>query len=123
EIGVSAVTEPGTENIEERAEELIAERLSAVPEEDRRQILTDIIRAEAAAALGHADADTVEAGSAFFEIGFISLTAVELRNRLNEKSGLQLPAMLIFDYPTPELVADFLLGLLTIPDRRVKEDV
>ena len=48
---------------------------------------------------------------------------MELRNRLNEKSGLQLPAMLIFDYPTPELVADFLLGLLTIPDRRVKEDV
>ncbi|WTG91708.1 SDR family NAD(P)-dependent oxidoreductase [Kitasatospora sp. NBC_01560] len=90
-----------------------ADRFGALPEAERRTALLDLVRGLVADVLGHADGAAVEIGKGFLEIGFDSLTAVELRNRLIADTGLRLPATTIFDYPTPAAVADRLYELFT----------
>lgn len=83
-------------------------RLAGASEQEQRQILAGLVRAQVASVLGHASPDAIDTEHAFKDLGFDSLTAVELRNRLSELSGLRLPATLVFDYPTPVAVADHL---------------
>ncbi|WP_086665418.1 type I polyketide synthase [Lentzea kentuckyensis] len=90
-----------------------ASRLLALPEEDRLRRALEIVRSHAAAVLGHASAEDVAAELEFRQLGFDSLTAIELRNRLKAATGVPLPATLVFDYPTPNALAAFLLGELT----------
>ncbi|MER6129324.1 acyltransferase domain-containing protein, partial [Streptomyces sp. NPDC001795] len=96
-------------------QETFIERLAALDADERAQALLDLVRAETAAVLGHADADAIDDDEAFFDIGFNSLTAVELRNRLATAIGTELPVMLLFDQPTPGLLAEYLLGELAVP--------
>ncbi len=91
----------------------LAARLSALPEADRIGSLAELVRAEAAAVLGHLSTDMIGARQDFRSQGFDSLTAVELRNRLSGATGLRLPATLAFDYPNPAVLAEFLLAELT----------
>jgi mycoketide-CoA synthase len=87
---------------------VLAGQLRGKPETEQRQQLLGIVRTEVAAVLGHSGPDAVEPSKAFTDLGFDSLTAVELRDSLTTVTGLRLPATLAFDYPTPAVLADHL---------------
>ncbi|MBO3678035.1 acyltransferase domain-containing protein [Streptomyces sp. NEAU-YJ-81] len=90
-----------------------AARLARLSALDRYRTLLGLVRDHAATVLGHTDAEAVRADASFKELGFESLTAVELRDRLAAATGLRLPAALIFRHPTPEGIAHHLVRRLT----------
>ncbi|MCT9008767.1 type I polyketide synthase [Streptomyces rhizosphaerihabitans] len=87
-------------------------RLTALPAGEAQTAALDWIRDQVAIVLGHPSSAVVDADQAFTQLGFDSLTAVELCNRLAASTGLRLPTTLIFSYPTPRELGEHLVGLL-----------
>ncbi|MFD0386217.1 phosphopantetheine-binding protein [Streptomyces stramineus] len=83
-------------------------QLSAMDSREQQRLVLDTVRSQVALVLGHGTAESVQSHQAFRDLGFDSLTAVELRNRLTAVTGLRLPSSLVFDHPTPEAVAQYL---------------
>ncbi|MFG1710518.1 type I polyketide synthase, partial [Nonomuraea sp. M3C6] len=94
----------------------LADRMSALPRPAALRLVTETVQAHVAAVLAHGSTDNVEVDRPFNELGFDSLTAVELRNRLNTDTGLRLPATLVFDHPTVASLAEHLSNSLAPPE-------
>ncbi|MFD5468782.1 beta-ketoacyl synthase N-terminal-like domain-containing protein, partial [Kitasatospora sp. NPDC127059] len=116
----------GTAAVDNRA---WARQLRALSEDEQFRTVLDLVRSRIAAVLGHRTLDTVDPDRPLQELGFDSLTAVGLRNRLHEATGLDLPATLLFDYPTAATMAGHLRaellgvrGSTVVPVTAVRSD-
>jgi epothilone synthetase B len=99
----------------------LTQRLTGLPETQADQIVLNIVRTETAAILGHTNPEAIDPQRPFLELGFDSLMAIKLRNRLKTTTGLRLPATVAFDYPTPMRLATHLRGALSpylSPDKK-----
>ena len=89
------------------------DRLAAATGSERSGLLVELVRVQAAQVLGHADAEEIAGDRAFRDLGFDSLTAVELRNRLTDLVGVRMPATVVFDRPNPDALAEFIDSALS----------
>jgi polyene macrolide polyketide synthase len=96
----------------------LVQRLNAVPESEREAQVLELVRAEAAAVLGHPSPEAVPPERSFKRSGFDSLSAIELRNRLAGLTGLRLPSTLVFDHPSPLALAAFVQAQISVERER-----
>ncbi|MGB9248984.1 MAG: beta-ketoacyl synthase N-terminal-like domain-containing protein, partial [Mycobacterium sp.] len=90
-----------------KSKSALAQRIRILPEAEQDAVLLDLVRSHIATVLGNTTPEAIDPDKAFQELGFDSLTAVEMRNRLKAATGLALSPTLIFDYPTPSRLASY----------------
>jgi acyl carrier protein len=100
---------PTRRNLSDGSVGSLAYRLTGLTEGKQHQLVLDLVRTEVARVLGHVASSTIDLNRPFQEQGFDSLIAVDLRNRLTTMTGVRLPATLVFDYPTPAALTDYLI--------------
>src|SRR5260370_24504107 len=91
-----------------KSKSALAQRIHGLPEAEKDAVLLDLVRSHIATVLGNTTPEAIDPDKAFQELGFDSLTAVEMRNRLKAATGLALSPTLIFDYPTPNGLASYM---------------
>ena len=94
------------------------QRLAGLSAGEQRELVLELVRGQIAVVLGHAGADTIDPDKAFQDLGFDSLTAIELRNRINTILGVRLPATVLFDYPTANALVDHVMANWSVSRRR-----
>ena len=104
-----------------KSKSALAHRIHGLPEAEQHAVLLDLVRSHIATVLGNTTPEAVDPDKAFQELGFDSLTAVEMRNRLKAATGLALSPTLIFDYPTPSGLATYIRSELAGVPQEVKE--
>ena len=103
-----------------KSKSALAQRIHGLPEAEQHAVLLDLVRSHIATVLGNTTAEAIDPDRAFQELGFDSLTAVEMRNRLKAATGLALSPTLIFDYPTPSRLASYFRSELAGVPQEVK---
>ncbi|OBJ03896.1 type I polyketide synthase, partial [Mycobacterium sp. 1465703.0] len=103
-----------------KSKSALAHRLEGLSEAEQHAVLLDLVRSHIATVLGNASAEAIDPDRAFQELGFDSLTAVEMRNRLKTATGLALSPTLIFDYPTPNGLAGYIRSQLAGVPQEIK---
>ncbi|MGC2654972.1 MAG: SDR family NAD(P)-dependent oxidoreductase, partial [Mycobacterium sp.] len=103
-----------------KSKSALAHRLHGLSEEEQHAVLLDLVRSHIATVLGNTTPEAIDPDKAFQELGFDSLSAVEMRNRLKAATGLALSPTLIFDYPTPSRLAAYFRSELAGLPQEVK---
>ena len=104
-----------------KSKSALAQRLHRLSDSDQHTVLLDLVRSHIATVLGNISPEAVDPDKAFQELGFDSLTAVEMRNRLKAATGLSLSPTLIFDYPTPNGLANYMRAELAGVPQEIKQ--
>jgi polyketide synthase 12 len=91
-----------------KSKSALLQRLEGLPADEQQAVLLDLVRSHIATVLGNTTAEAIHPDRAFQELGFDSLTAVEMRNRLKAATGLALSPTLIFDYPNSAALAGYM---------------
>ncbi|MEV5887738.1 type I polyketide synthase, partial [Streptomyces sp. NPDC052020] len=103
---LSAATEPSAQAIDRSTE------LAQLDRDEQLRVILEKVRAQAAHVLGYPSAGHIEVDRTFRESGCTSLTGVDLRNRVNAAFGVRMPPSMIFDFPTPRVLAEHLLTVM-----------
>lgn len=95
-------------NEESAQQSKLSAQLHGHNETEQDRITLEFVRGQVALVLGHDTPQTIPPEEPFKNLGFDSLSAVEFRNRLQTATGLKIPATIVFDYPTPKALAQYL---------------